>query len=156
MNITITLIGQMVAFILLIWFVHKMLWGPMSKMLADRQKKIAEGLAAADKGKHEMELAEKRAKDLLKDAKTQAVEIITLAQKRASEIEEEGKSKARAEAERIQVAAQAEVERGINQAKEQLRAHVSSIALSGAGKILKKEIDAKTHNALLAELAAQV
>lgn len=156
MNITVTLIGQMLAFVLLIWFVNKVLWGPMSKMLADRQKKIADGLAAADKGKHEMELAEKRAKDLLKDAKTQAAEVIAQAQKRASEIEEEAKAKARAEAERIMVAAQAEVERGINQAKEQLRTHVSAIAVSGAGKILKKEIDAKTHNALLAELAAQV
>ena len=156
MNITVTLIGQMVAFILLIWFVNKLLWGPMSKMLADRQKKIADGLAAGDKGKHDMELAEKRAKELLKDAKTQAAEVILQAQKRASEIEDEAKAKARAEAERIMVAAQAEVERGINQAKEHLRAHVSSIALSGAGKILKKEIDAKTHNALLAELAAQV
>ena len=156
MNITVTLIGQMLAFVLLIWFVNKVLWGPMSKMLADRQKKIADGLAAADKGKHEMELAEKRAKDLLKDAKTQAAEVIAQAQKRASEIEEEAKAKARAEAERIMVAAQAEVERGINQAKEQLRTHVSAIAVSGAGKILKKEIDAKTHSALLDELAAQV
>jgi F-type H+-transporting ATPase subunit b len=156
MNITVTLIGQMVAFILLIWFVNKVLWGPLSKMMADRQKRIADGLSAADKGKHELDLAEKRAKDVLKDAKGQAAEIIVHAQKRATEIEEEAKEKARAEAERIVAAARAEIEREVNQAKEQLRAHVASIALSGVEKILKKEIDAKTHNALLTDLAAQI
>lgn len=156
MNITITLIGQMVAFILLIWFVNKVLWGPLSKMLADRQKKISDGLAAADKGKHEMELAEKRAKEILKDAKNQAAEILAQAQKRGSEIEEEAKQKARGEAERIVTAAKAEIEREVNQAKEQLRGHVAAIALGGVQKILKKEIDAKAHGALLDDLATQI
>lgn len=156
MNITVTLIGQMVAFVLLIWFINKVLWGPLSKMMADRQKRIADGLAAADKGKHEMELAEKRAKDVLKDAKAQAAEILAQAHKRASEMEEEAKEKARGEAERILTAAQAEIDREVNQAKEQLRGHVASIALTGVEKILKKEIDAKTHNALLSDLATQI
>jgi F-type H+-transporting ATPase subunit b len=156
MNITVTLIGQMVAFVLLIWFINKVLWGPLSKMMGDRQKRIADGLAAADKGKHELELAEKRAKDVLKDAKGQAAEILAQAQKRATEIEEEAKEKARAEAERIVTAAQAEIDREVNQAKEQLRGHVAAIALSGVERILKKEIDAKAHNALLTDLAAQI
>ncbi len=156
MNITVTLIGQMVAFVLLIWFVNKVLWGPLSKMMGDRQKRIADGLAAADKGKHELELAEKRAVDVLKDAKGQAAEILAQAQKRATEIEEEAKEKARAEADRIVAAAQAEIDREVNQAKEQLRSHVASIALTGVERILKKEVDAKAHNALLTDLAAQI
>lgn len=156
MNITVTLIGQMVAFILLIWFVNKVLWGPMSQMLDARQKKIADGLAAADKGKHELELAEKRATDVLKDAKVQAADIIAQAQKRAGEIVEESKGTARTEGDRLVTAAKAEIDREINQAREQLRGQVSIIALQGTEKILKREVDAKTHDALLNDLAAQI
>ena len=156
MNITVTLIGQMVAFILLIWFVNKVLWGPVSQMLADRQKRIADGLAAADKGKHELELAEKRATDVLKDAKSQASDIIAQEQKRAGEIVEESKDTARVEGERLVTAAKAEIEREINQAKEQLRGQVAAIALQGTEKVLRREVDAKAHDDLLKDLAAQI
>lgn len=156
MNITVTLIGQMVAFILLIWFVNKVLWGPMSQMMEARQKKIADGLAAADKGKHDLELAEKRATGVLKNAKSQAADIVAQAQKRAGEIVEESKDTARVEGERLVTAAKAEIDREINQAKEQLRSQVSAIALQGAGKILKHEVDASAHNELLKDLAAQI
>jgi len=156
MNITVTLIGQMIAFILLIWFVNKVLWGPMSKIMNDRQARISDGLAAADKGKHELELAEKRAKDVLKDAKAKASEVITQAEKRAGEIVEEAQNNAKTEGARIVQAAQADIERQVNQAKEQLRTQVSAIAVSGAEKILKREIDAKTHNDLLKDLATQI
>jgi len=156
MNITVTLIGQMIAFILLIWFVNKVLWGPMSKIMNDRQARISDGLAAADKGKHELELAEKRAKDVLKDAKAKASEVITQAEKRAGEIVEEAQNSAKTEGARIVQAAQADIERQVNQAKEQLRTQVSAIAVSGAEKILKREIDAKTHNDLLKDLATQI
>ena len=156
MNITVTLIGQMVAFILLIWFVNKVLWGPMSQMMEARQKKIADGLAAADKGKHDLELAEKRATDVLKGAKSQAADIVAQAQKRAGEIVEESKDTARVEGERLVTAAKAEIDREINQAKEQLRSQVSAIALQGAGKILRPEVDASAHNELLKDLAAQI
>ena len=156
MNITVTLIGQMVAFILLIWFVNRIIWGPVSQMLAERQKKIADGLAAADKGQHDLELAEKRATDLIKDAKNQAGDIITQAQKRASEIVEESKDTARAEGEKLVTAAKAEIEREVNQAAEQLRGQVTTIALQGAEKILQREVDANTHNDMLKDLAAQI
>jgi len=156
MNITVTLIGQMVAFILLIWFVNKVLWGPMSQMMEARQKKIADGLAAADKGKHELELAEKRATDVLKKAKSQAADIVAQAQKRASEVVEESKDTARVEGERLVTAAKAEIDRERNQAREQLRSQVSVIALQGAGKILNKEVDVSVHNDLLKDLAAQI
>jgi len=156
MNITVTLIGQMVAFILLIWFVNKVLWGPMSQMMEARQKKIADGLAASDKGKQALELAEKRATSLLKDAKNQAGDIVTQAQKRAGEIVEEAKDIARDEGERLVTAAKAEIEREVNQVKEQLRVQVATIALQGSEKILKREIDAKVHSDLMDDLAAQI
>ena len=156
MNITVTLIAQMIAFILLIWFINKVLWAPLSGMMEARQKRIADGLAAAEKGKHEQELAEKRAKEVLQDAKNQSAEIIAQAQKRSSEIVEESKENARAEGERIVNAAQAEIEREVAQAKEQLRSQLASVAVAGAEKILKKEINATTHGDMLNELAAKI
>jgi len=156
MNITVTLFGQIAAFVLLIWFVNKVLWGPLNNLLAERQKKIADGLAAAEKGKHELELSEKRAKESLHEAKTQAADILAHAEKRASEIIEEAKNNARSEGERIIAGAQAELEQEVNRAKEQLRGQVAAIAVSGASKILSREIDASAHNDLLKDLAAQI
>lgn len=156
MNITVTLIGQMIAFIILIWFVNKVLWGPLSKVMNDRQARIADGLSAADKGKHELEMAEKRAKEVLKESKDKAAEIITQAEKRANEIVEESQNTAKTEAQRIVDAAQADIERQLNQAKEELRAQVSAIAVAGAGKVLKREVDAAAHNDLLKDLATQI
>ncbi|HEC18958.1 MAG TPA: F0F1 ATP synthase subunit B [Gammaproteobacteria bacterium] len=156
MNITVTLFAQMIAFGLLIWFVNKVMWGPLSGIMEARQKRIADGLAAAEKGKHEEELAKKKALELIKEAKDQAAEVVAQGQKRASEIVDEAKETARAEAERIVTAANAEIEREVNQAKEALRAQVASIAVAGAEKVLKREIDAKAHAALLNELAAEI
>jgi F-type H+-transporting ATPase subunit b len=155
-NITATLFAQIVAFALFIWFVNKVLWGPVTKMLADRQKRIADGLAAADKGKHEMELAEERAKELLRDAKNQASEIIAQAEKRGNEIVEESKQVARTEGERIKTTAQAELDQEVNRAREQLRSQVAGIAVAGAQRILSREIDAKAHSDLLKDLVAQI
>ena len=156
MNITVTLFAQMIAFGLLIWFVNKVMWGPLSGIMEARQKRIADGLAAAEKGKHEEELAKKKAIEVLKEAKDQAAEVVAQGQKRASEIVEEAKETARTEGERIVTAANAEIEREINQAKEALRAQVASIAVAGAEKVLKREIDAKSHDALLNDLAAEI
>ncbi|MEO6696404.1 MAG: F0F1 ATP synthase subunit B [Gammaproteobacteria bacterium] len=156
MNITVTLFAQMLAFALLIWFVNKLLWGPLTAMMAERQKRIADGLAAAEKGKHEQELAEKRAKELLHTAKMQAAEIMTQAEKRAVEIVEEAKGQGRVEGERILTGARAEIDQELNRAKEALRGQVAAIAVAGAEKILSREIDAKTHGDLLNQLAAQI
>lgn len=156
MNITVTLLAQMLAFGLLIWFVNKVMWGPLSGIMEARQKRIADGLAAAEKGKHEEELAKKKAVEVLKEAKDQAAEVVAQGQKRASEIVEEAKEAARTEGERIVTAANAEIEREINQAKEALRAQVAGIAIAGAEKVLKREIDAKSHDALLNDLAAEI
>jgi F-type H+-transporting ATPase subunit b len=156
MNITVTLFAQMAAFILLIWFVNKVLWGPMSAMMAARQKRIADGLAEAERGKHEMELAAKRAAEVLRGAKEKAAEIVAQSEKRGSEIIEEAKTQAKVEHDRIVAAANAEVEQEVFRAKEQLRSEVSAIALAGAAKILGREIDAKAHNDLLEKLVAGI
>jgi F-type H+-transporting ATPase subunit b len=156
MNITLTLFAQMAAFVVLIYFVNKVLWGPMSAMLEDRQKRIADGLAAAEKGKEEQALAEKNALEKISEAKAQASEIVAQAQKRSNEIVDEAKNKAREEADRILATANAEIEQEVNRAKEKLRKDVSAIALAGASKVLQKEVDAKAHSALLNDLAAQI
>ncbi len=156
MNITVTLFAQMVAFALLIWFVNKFLWGPLTAMMAERQKRIADGLAAAEKGKHEQGLAEKRAKEMLHTAKTQAAEILAQAEKRAVEIVEEAKGPGRIEGERMLTGARAEIDQELNRAKEALRGQVVSIAIAGAEKILSREIDPKTHGDLLNQLTARI
>ena len=156
MNINVTLFAQIVAFVLLIWFINKVLWKPMMAMMEARQKRISDGLAAAEKGKKEQELAEQHAKDVLKDAKSQAAEIVSQANKRGSDIVEEAKSNAKAEADRIVTAANAEIEQEVNRAKEHLRKDVSAIALEGASKILKREVDATAHAQVLDELAAKI
>ena len=156
MNINATLIGQFITFFVFVWICMKFIWPPIMAALQARQKRIADGLAAAERGVHEQELAEKRAKDLLVEAKGQSVEIINLAQKRAGEIVEEAKGGARAEGERLLAAARAEIEQEVNRAKEQLRAQVALIVVSGAEKVLGREIDAQTHAGMLNELAGQI
>lgn len=156
MNINVTLFAQVIAFVLMIWFVNRVLWGPFTKLLADRQKRIADGLAAAEKGKHDMELSEKRARELVQEAHARAAELIAQSEKRASEIVEEAKAEARVQGERLVAAAQAEIERESNRAREQLRSQVSALAAAGASKIIKREIDRKAHEDLLKDLASQL
>lgn len=121
-----------------------------------RQKRIADGLAAAEKGKQEQVEAEKRAAELLEESKQKAADILAQAQRRAKEIEEEAQHKAKEDAERIKAAAEAEIDREVNQAREHLRAQVASIAIAGAEKVLKAQIDAKAHDKLLSDLAAEI
>jgi F-type H+-transporting ATPase subunit b len=156
MNITATLLGQMFAFALLIWFVNKLLWGPLTAMMDKRQKRIADGLAAADKGKHELELAAKHSAEILREAKEKVGEIVSNGEKRASEIIEAAKVQAKVEGDRIIAGAKAEIDQEVFRAKEQLRAEVSAIALAGASKILGREIDAKAHGDLLDKLVAKI
>jgi len=156
MNINATLIGQAIAFFLFVVFCMKYVWPPILQALEERTKKIADGLAAAEHGKHEQALAEERAKELLREAKDQAGEIITSADKRASEIVDEAKDDAKAEGDRLIVAAQAEIDQEVNRAKEDLRGQVVAIALAGAGKVLEREVDETTHAELLNKLAAEI
>lgn len=156
MNVTATLIGQMMTFAVLVWFVNRYLWGPMTQMMEDRKTRIAEGLAAAERGQHEQELAERRAVEVIHEAKQQAAEIIAQAQKRGSEIVEEAKETARTEGQRIITAANAEIDQEVNRAREHLRGQVVSLSVAGAGKVLRREIDAKAHDDLLQDLVAQL
>lgn len=156
MSINATLIGQMITFALLVWFTMKYVWPPLLQALEERKKKIADGLAAADKGRHEMDLAEKKAKSVLKDAKDQAAEIVGLAQKHAGELAEERKEAAKQEGERIITAARAEIDREIQQAKEHLRQEVAVLAVSAAEQILKREVDQNRHRDIIDNLGNQL
>ena len=156
MNITATLFGQTIMFAMFVWFCMKFVWPPIMAALEARKKQIADGLAAAERGKHDLELAAHRSADLIREAKEKAAEIISLSDKRASEIVEAAKVQAHAEGERIVVAAKAEIEQEVFRAKEQLRTQVSAVALAGAGKILGREIDAKAHNDLLEKLVTEI
>ena len=156
MNINATLIGQAIDFGIFIAFCMKYVWPPIMQALEERTKKIADGLAAAERGRHEQELAEKRAQQVISEAKEQANEIISQAQRRSNEIVDESKDTARVEGERILMSAQAEIEQEANKAKDELRGQVGSIALAGAAKILNREIDDKAHTDLLKELVSRI
>jgi F-type H+-transporting ATPase subunit b len=156
MNMNATLIGQSIAFFVFVWFCLKFIWPPLINALNERRKTIADGLAAAERGQHEQELAQKRAAEVLHEAKQQASEIIGRAEKRANEIVEEAKGDAKQEGNRILTAAQAEIDQEVHRAREALRAQVVSIALAGAEKVLEKEIDADAHGELLNKLVAEI
>lgn len=156
MNLTATMIGQSIAFFLFVAFCMKFIWPPLMQALEERKRTIADGLAAAERGKREQEIGEKKALEAIKKAKQDAAEVIALAEKRASEIADEAKLHAKAEAERIVTAARAEIDQEVNRAKEQLRAAVSALAVSGAARILEKEVDAKAHAQLLDSVMKQL
>ncbi len=156
MSINATLIGQMITFALLVWFTMKYVWPPLMQALEERRKKIADGLAAAEKGKHEMELAEKKAMSVIREAKDQASEIVSLAQKRAGELAEEKKQEAKEEGERIINAAKSEINREVQQAREELRKQVATLAVSAAEQILQKEVDKKKHKEIINNLGKQL
>jgi len=156
MNFNLTLIGQSITFIFFVAFCYKFIWPPLINALAERKKLIADGLAAAERGAHEQELAEKKAIEHIKAAKGQASDILAQAQKRASEIVDEAKGDAKNEAERIIVGANAEIEQEVNRAREHLRVEVASLAIIGAEKVLRREVDASAHSKALDDLAAQL
>ncbi len=156
MNINATLLGHVIWFGVFIWLTMKYIWPPLQKAMHDRQKQIADGLAAAERGKQDLELAAKRAAEVLQEARNQAAEIIGQAEKRGAQLVEEARGNAKAEGDRIVAAAKAEIAQEVNRAKEQLRAQVSVLAVTGAEKILKREIDAKVHAQLLQGLEAEL
>ncbi|SFU46556.1 F0F1 ATP synthase subunit B [Nitrosospira multiformis] len=156
MNINFTLISQAMAFAIFIWFTVRFVWPPLMRAIENRQKTIADGLAAGERGKRELELASQRSGDVVREAKQRASDIITQAEKRAAEIVDEAKVAAREEGGRILVGAKAEVEQEVFRAKEVLRQQVADLALAGAAKILRREVDEKAHAELLASLKAEL
>ena len=156
MNPNITLLGQMISFAILIWFTVKFIWPPLMAAIEERQQKIAEGLAAADNAQKNLAQSQDKANEELKLARTKANEIIDQAHQRANQIIDTAKNDAVAEANRQKVLAEAEIAAAANRAKEDLRRQVSVLAVSGAEKLLRREIDASAHKALIDDLAAQL
>lgn len=156
MNINLTLIGQTIAFIVFVWFCLKFIWPHIIKAMDERKTRIAEGLAAGERGLHEQELAKQRAVTLIREAKEQAKEILAQAHSRGDEIVDEAKSDGRLEGERMLRAAESEIQQQINQTREQLRAEVVKLSLQGAQQVLGREVDEKAHTEQLNRLAAQL
>ena len=156
MNLNLTMIGQSLTFLVFIFFCMKFVWPALLGVMQEREKRIADGLEAADKADKDLELAKKHAVEQMKEAKEQAATIVEQANKRANQIVEEAKEAAEAEADRIKAQAEAEVSRAVSQAREELRGRVAVLALSGAEKILGASVDAKAHNAMLEKLAADL
>lgn len=156
MNINFTLVSQAIAFSVFIWFTVKFVWPPLLRAIEDRQKQIADGLAAGERGKKELELASQRSSEILRNAKQRANEIVIQAEKRASDVIEEAKLAAKEESKKIIAGAKAEIEHEILSAREALRHQVSSLAIQGAAKILRREIDPKVHAELLAALEKEL
>lgn len=156
MNLNATLVAQMVVFFILWWVVAKFIWPPLVKALDERAKKIADGLAAADKGKAELELANKRVDQALTEARNEGAQRIADAEKRAQMSAEEIKQNAQAEAARIIAQAKAEAEQQTVRARESLRDQVATLAVKGAEQILKREVNAQVHADLLNQLKAEL
>ena len=156
MNINFTLFAQAIAFAAFIWFTVKFVWPPLLAAIEERQQKIADGLAAADKGAKSLEEAQVRIQGMVEEARGQARQILDQAQTRAAGIVEEARAAADQERERIIASAKAEVDQQINRARDELRGQVAAIAVAGAEKILAREINPGTHQDLLAKLAAQI
>jgi len=155
-NINLTLFGQMVTFAIFVWFCMKFVWPPIEAAMAERQKKIADGLEAADRAGRDLELAKEKAAEQLREAKAQAATIIEQANKRAGQIVEEAKTQAREEGDRLKAAAQTEIEQEANRAREKLRMDVARLAVAGAEKVLQKSVDANAHVDMLVDLAAEL
>jgi len=156
MNLNLTLIAQALAFAALIWLIASKIWPPLLAAIEERQKKIAEGLAAADHAQKNLAQADEQVAAELKVARAKANEIIEHAHQRANQIIDAAKAEALVEAERLKAATDGEIQAATNRAREDLRRQVSSLAVAGAEKLLRREIDAGAHKALLDELAMQL
>jgi F-type H+-transporting ATPase subunit b len=155
-SINATLIAQMIVFGILIWVTMKFIWPPLMAAIEERQQKIAEGLAAADRSKKDLAQAEETVNEVIREARGKATEIIDQAHARANQIIDAAKAEAIVEAGRQVAAAEAEIVVATNRAREDLRRQVSTLAVAGASRLIKREIDGNAHKALLDELAAEI
>ena len=156
MNINATLLVQALSFAALIWFTVRFVWPMLTDAIDDRNKRIADGLAAAEKGRQALEQSARQVEETLKQARTRAADILAQADKRAGEMIEQAKNAAREEGNREKAAAKADIEQEYARAREQLREHVAVLAVAGAEKILRREVDAKAHADLLASIRQQI
>lgn len=156
MDLNLTLLGQMITFAILVGFTMKYIWPPITQAMQARQQKIADGLAAAERGVHELELAQHKAADRLRDAKIQAAEIIDKANKRATQIIEEAKQQARSEGKRLLAIAQSEIEQEMHQAKQTLREQLAGVVVAGVEKVLERSVDVSANNEIFEKLADEI
>jgi len=156
MSFNLTLIAQALTFALFIWFTVKVVWPYMLRAIEQRQKTIADGLAAAERGQQSLEVSTRQAEETVHQGRERAAEIIAQAEKRASQLIEEARSQAKEEGNREKAAAQSEIEQQVARAREALREQVATIALAGAEKILRREVDAKAHADLLSQLKQEL
>ena len=156
MNLNLTLIAQAITFTVFIWVTVKFIWPYMLRAIEARQKTIADGLAAAEEGKRSLEASNKRADEEIKKARDRAAEVLTQAERRAVQMIEEAKNAAKEAGNREKAAAKAEIAQEVTRAREQLRDHVASLAVAGAEKILRREVDAKAHGELLESIKRQL
>ena len=156
MSFNLTLIAQAVAFALFIWFTVKFVWPPLLRAIEARQKSIADGLAAGEQGRKSLEVSSKQAEQAIQDARSRSAEILSQAEKRAAQVLEEAKANAKAEGEREKTAAKAEIQQEVSRAREELRDQVAALAVAGAEKILRREVDAKAHADLLDGIKKQL
>jgi F-type H+-transporting ATPase subunit b len=155
-NINATIFGQIIWFALFIWFTAKVVWPALNRIIEQRQKTIADGLAAGERGKQALELSSRQADQAIAEARSRAAEVVAQAEKSASQRIEEAKGEAREEGNREKAAAQAEIEQQVSRAKEMLREQVALLAVAGAEKILRREVDAKAHADLLSRLKQEL
>jgi F-type H+-transporting ATPase subunit b len=156
MNFTLTLIAQAVAFAIFIWFCVRYVWPPILNAIETRQKTIADGLAEAERGRSSLAEANKQTEVLLRDARARAHDVMTQAERSAAQRMEEAKAQAKAEADRIVAAAKAQIDQEVQSARQQLRDEVAALAVAGAEKILRREVDARAHSEMLDRLKAQI
>jgi F-type H+-transporting ATPase subunit b len=156
MDINATIIGQFITFAILVWVTMKYVWPPITKAMAEREKKIAAGLEAAERSKRELEMAEHKAFSIIREAKQQATQIIEQANLHSAQLVEEAKGHAKQESQRIVEMAQGEIDREVTQAKEALKSQLATLAITGAEKIIQRKLDPSIHNDLLNELAAEI
>jgi F-type H+-transporting ATPase subunit b len=156
MNLNLTLIAQVISFSAFIWFTVKFVWPFMLRAIETRQKTIADGLAAAEQGRRSLETSTRQADEEIKRARDRAAEIISQAEKRAAQMIDEAKNAAKEEGGREKAAAKAEIAQEVTRAREQLRDRVASLAIAGAEKILRREVDAKAHGELLDSIKRQL
>ena len=156
MNINLTLLGQAISFAIFVWFCLKYIWPPVLAALEERENRIADGLAAAERGQQDLVNAEKRATDILREGRDKAQEFINQAQKRQNEMIDEAKQLANEEGERLLAAARGHIDQERNEAREALRHEVAALAVAGAEQILMREIDAEGHSEVLSKLTAEL
>ena len=156
MAINLTMVGQLIAFVLFVLFCMKFVWPPLTRVMRERQKVLAAGLEKAAAAEQQLEAAKDTVADVLEAAKQQAAELIAQAHNRANQIVEEAKGQATEEAERIKAGAQAEIDQEVNRAREALRSEVSVLAIEGAKKILQADVDKAAHQVMLDKVAANL